>query len=118
MCIIFLLSKKGKEGSVNMTFSEKIRKIEEIRNIKSISKRIEMNKNILFDIANVVSDCSIANDYFALITSEYLSNSEFKQFNKVQIENEIHYVSDSDVEFSIIYGKDLQVNTLTYLYIN
>ena len=101
-----------------MTFSEKIKRIEEIRREESVSKRIEMNKNVLFELSNVVSDSSIASDYFSLIVSEYLSNANFEQFNKVQFDNEIHYVADSDIEISLVYGDNLQVNTLSFSYDN
>ena len=101
-----------------MTFSEKIKRIEEIRREESVSKRIEMNKNVLFELSNVVSDSAIASDYFSLIVSEYLSNANFEQFNKVQFDNEIHYVADSDIEISLVYGENLQVNTLSLSYDN
>ena len=99
-----------------MTFSEKIKKLEEIRTENSVSRRIDMNKNVLSDLAETVSDAKIANDYFALIVSEYLANADFERFNKVQFENELHYLTENDVDLFIVYGEDNKVQSLTYSY--
>ena len=99
-----------------MTFSEKIKKLEEIRTENSVSRRIDMNKNVLSDLAETVSDAKIANEYFALIVSEYLANADFERFNKVQFENELHYLTENDVDLFIVYGEDNKVQSLTYSY--
>lgn len=99
-----------------MTFNEKIRKLEEIRKEKSVSKRIDMNKNVLYDLAGIVSDANIANDYFALVVSEYIANADFECFNKVEFQNEVHYLTENDVDLYIVYGDDNKVQSLTYSY--
>lgn len=98
-----------------MSFIDKIDELEKINiSDKRRSEKELEYKTVLSDLSKVVIDDTVINDYFAYITSEYLTAIEHSDFNRVITDNEEQFISDR-IELVVRYGSR-NGNSLTFRY--
>lgn len=115
MSIIFLL----KKGDDFMAFTDNFKSIEKIKKDNSTKylKQELLMVEPLSDIASVVVNDKTVTVTFAKLVSKWLSKSDFSMFNKVLLNNEVEFITNSIGHGDILtfkYGSNKQVNEIKY----